>query len=100
MTRVLDRIRSGRLGLIGIVFLILLVLVVAHALVMGGGHGDEMACGSCVVVVATGMAAVIALWPRRALVSTAPVGRVPIFMTVGSMRSSRPPLLRSVVLRL
>lgn len=92
--------RSGRIGLLGLILLVLLVLVVAHALVMGVGHDDSEACGSCVVVLLTGLAVVAATrtagpirtggfrldrWVRSNLVQQRPF---------------RPPPLRSVVLRL
>lgn len=100
MTRVLDRIRGKRIGLFGLILLVLLILVIAHALIMGVGHSEEAACGSCVVVIATGLAAVIALRPHRSVPAFAGLLLREAPVLTSPARPVRPPPLRTTVLRL
>lgn len=88
------------MGLFGLVLLVLLVLVLAHSLIMGTGHADEDACGTCVVVLMTGLAAVVALTSIRSATAPAWSQRPSVVLPVSVVRSMRPPPLRTTVLRL
>lgn len=100
MTLVARRLRSRRLGLLGLLLLALLVMLVAHTLVMGIGHDDEMACGPCVVAIITGLLAVGALAAMRS--APLPFGTSSVAAFTGPWAAPpghRPRVLRTVVLR-